>query len=192
MVTLRCHSGETDIFILAVALLNYFRDRVVYDDRHGKSRKVFRFKDVDIEDDRIDALIGFHAFTGNDYISSFFRQGKETCSKILLANPKFKSVFANLGTLWEVADSLFSNLREFVCKLYSSSSKHINKVRYNLFNQKYNRENKSIDMSVIPPCSSTLKLHSRRANFVSGIWKRSSMQHISEPSIAFLTAMLCG
>ena len=40
-------------------------------------------------------------------------------------------------------------------------------------------------MSVIPVCSSTLKLHSRRANFVSGIWKRSSMQHISEPSIAF-------
>ena len=29
MVTLRCHSGDTDIFILAVALLNCFRDRVV-------------------------------------------------------------------------------------------------------------------------------------------------------------------
>ena len=81
-----------------------------YDHRHGKSRNVFRLKDVDIEDDIIDALIGFHAFTGNDYISSFFRKGKETCYKILLANPKFKSVFANLGTLWEVDDSLFSNL----------------------------------------------------------------------------------
>ena len=57
----------------------------------------------------------------------------------------------------EVDDSLFSNLQEF---------------RYNLFNQKYNHEKKSIDMSVIPPCSSTLKLHSRRANFASGIWKR--------------------
>ena len=79
MVTLRCHSGDTDIFILAVALLNCFRDRVVYDDRHGKSRKVFRLKDVDIEDDIIDALIGFHAFTGNAYISSFFRKGRETC-----------------------------------------------------------------------------------------------------------------
>ena len=49
MVTLRCHSGDTDIFILAVALLNCFRDRVVYDDRHGKSRKVFRLKDVEGE-----------------------------------------------------------------------------------------------------------------------------------------------
>ena len=39
-------------------------------------------------------------------------------------------------------------------------------------------------MSTLPPSSTTLKLLAKRANFVSGIWKRSGMQHINEPCIA--------
>ena len=172
VITLRCHSGDTDIFILAVVMLYMFRDWVVYDDGHGKSQKLFKLADVHIEDEVIDALIWFHAFTGNDYVSSFFRKGKETCFKVLEANPKFRSAFAHLGALWNMEDRLISNLEEYVCKLYGFSSTSINKVRYDLFNRKYKRENKSIDMSALPPCSTTLKLHAKRANFVSGIWKR--------------------
>ena len=116
---------------------------------------------------KLDALIGFRAFTGNDCVSSFFRKGKETCFKVLQENQKFKSIL---------------DLEEFVCKLYGSSAKRVNKVRFYLFNRKYKRKNKSIDMSVLPPCSSTLKLHSTRGNFISTIWKGSAMQHIEEPS----------
>lgn len=38
-----------------------------------KKRKKFGISEVDIESDIVDAVIGFHAFSGNqDYISSFF------------------------------------------------------------------------------------------------------------------------
>ena len=47
-----------------------------------KNRKKFRTSTVDIDLDVVDALIGFHPFSGNyDYISSFFRKGKIICFK---------------------------------------------------------------------------------------------------------------
>ena len=49
-----------------------------------------------------------------------------------------------------------------------------------VYYQKHKRENESIDMSTLPPCSSTLEPHSTtRPTFDSGIWKRSDMQRIT-------------
>ena len=50
--------------------------------------------------------------------------------------------------------------------------KIVNDVRYELFNKKYARENKVIDLSLIPPCQSTLMLHLRRSKYVVSIWKK--------------------
>ena len=39
-------------------------------------RKNFK-SDIDLRENLIGPLIGFHAITGNDYVSSFFRKGKK-------------------------------------------------------------------------------------------------------------------
>ena len=39
--------------------------------------------------DKKSALIGFHALTGNDYVSSFFGHGKESAWKIVEKHRKF-------------------------------------------------------------------------------------------------------
>ena len=39
-------------------------------------RKKFK-SDIDLRENLIGPLIGFHAITGNDYVSSFFRKGKK-------------------------------------------------------------------------------------------------------------------
>ena len=83
VITLRSPSGDTDIVALTIALLYEFRNRVLTDDGSGDNRMVMWLSNIDIGKDLVDALKGFHAFTGNDYISSFFRKGKGNCWKLV-------------------------------------------------------------------------------------------------------------
>jgi hypothetical protein len=66
------------------------------DNGSGKNRKLIRLENVDISPSRCSALIGMHAFTGNDYIS-FFRKGKDVCWKLLEKFQKFEACFISLG-----------------------------------------------------------------------------------------------
>ena len=76
-VTIRSPSGDTDIVIIMIGLLHKYGERVILDDFHGDKRKSYRLCDIELDADLIDSLIGFHAFTGNDFTSSFFRKGKK-------------------------------------------------------------------------------------------------------------------
>lgn len=66
---------------------------------------------IDLEDDISDLLIGFHAFTGNDFASSFFRKSKNTCYELLESRSRFKAAFAQLGSSWELPDDTFKSLQ---------------------------------------------------------------------------------
>ena len=180
-VVLRSHSGDTDIIVLAVALLQEYRDRIMLDDGSGKSRRTVKLNDVDLDEDVIGALIGFHAFTGNDYCSSFFRKGKETCFKVMQRKSNFSQAFSRVGTEWDLPDDLFKELEIYVCSLYGSNSKDINKARYLQFKKKFSNEEKAIDMATLAPCKPVLVLQVKKANYVACIWKRSGNQHIYEP-----------
>ena len=88
VITLLSPSGDTNIVVLTIALLYEFRNRVLIDDGSGDNRMVMWLSNIDIGKDLVDALKGFHAFTGNDYISSFFRKGKGNCWKLVEKNTK--------------------------------------------------------------------------------------------------------
>ena len=87
-VHLRSPSGDTDILVLAIALVST-PNHVYYDYGTGKNRKCVRLDQYDVPHDERDALIGFHAVTGNDYTPAFFRKGKNKCWKTM----KSKEVF---------------------------------------------------------------------------------------------------
>ena len=144
VITLRSPSGDTDIVVLPVALLYEFRNRVLIDDGSGENRKVMRLSNIDIEIDLVDALIGFHAFTGNDYISSFFRKEKEKCWKLVEKTKKFQNGFSILGENREVSNDLFIMLEDIedVCQLYGYRSKSTDRVRFQIYDKKYTKENK--------------------------------------------------
>ena len=182
-VTLRSPSGDTDIVVLSVALLYEFRNRVILDDGSGDNRKIVRLSSLDIEKDLLDALVGFHAFTGNDYVSSFFRKGKEKCWKLVEKTKKFQNAFSMLGENSEINDDLLLMLEEYVCQLYGYRNKSTNSVRFRIYEKKYNKENKVIDMATLPPCNSVLRLHILRSNMVAALWKRSMIANIEMPDI---------
>ena len=104
------------------------------------------------EDEIINSLIRFHAFTGSDYISSFYRKAKAACFKILQGSSKFQSTFATLGNDWNKSDDLLTKLEEFVCHICSMRKKDVSEVRFVKCYSKYQNENKVVDISTVSPC----------------------------------------
>lgn len=75
-VILSSLSGDTDIIVIAVALLRPYRERVFIESGSGKNKHRFWLKDISVTNEQATAIIGMHAFSGNDFVSSFFRKGK--------------------------------------------------------------------------------------------------------------------
>ena len=101
-VVLRSHSGNTDIMVLVVTLMRDHCECLFIDYGSGKHRKAICFNEITMSEKEIDALLGFHAFTGNDYVSAFFMKGKAVCWKTMLENESFVQLFANFGSTFEL------------------------------------------------------------------------------------------
>ena len=86
-----------------------------------------------------------------------------TCWKILIQTPHFVQAFVSLGDEPYLRAELFSVFEEYVCKLHKGKGKNINDVRYQKFKCKHDRENKFLDLSLLPTCRSVLLLHAKRA-----------------------------
>ena len=93
---IRSHYGDTDIAVIAMSHFNENGDRVILDANTGKYRKAFKLSDIDLTATQKLCLVGFHAFTGNDYNSALFRKGKRMCWKLLERKPRFVDTFGHL------------------------------------------------------------------------------------------------
>ena len=72
-------SGDTDIVVLPVELLQEFNDRVFIVNGSGSNTEHYKLSYFEIDFKNTSALLGLHAFTGKNYVSSFFWKGKEKC-----------------------------------------------------------------------------------------------------------------
>ena len=156
-------------------------ERVFLDYGTGKNRKSIKLSDVILPDIDKSCLIGFHAFIGNDFISSFFRRGKLQCWKTLQKEPNFQSSFSELGDSWDINEGLSKQLEKYVCHLYGYKCSSVNEVSYKMFNSKHINHCKVVDLSLLPPCQQVLNLHSLRANLIAKLWKSSLIADLSLP-----------
>ena len=111
-------------------------------------------------------MLGLHAFSGNNYLSSFFRKGKERCWKLMQKYEEFEVCFTKLGSDPNLSEDLFKSLEEYTALLYRVKSKSINEACWKIFEKKHKRHNKIIDLSLFSPYRSVLRLHSKRTNAV--------------------------
>ena len=120
-----------------------------------------------------------HAFSGNDYVSSFFRKGKILFWKKIKSCPEYLNTFSELGNFNH------TDLESFVCALYGYlRCKSVDKVRSLIFINKFKSENQAFDICNLPPCSKNLLFHINRSNYVSSIYKNASRIQIElEPPI---------
>ena len=92
-VVIRSPSGDTDILVLSAALLYNFKEHVAIDNGSAQSRKCIDLRSLQFSEYKYSAMLGLHAFTGNDYLSSFFRKGKERCWKLMQKYEQFEVCF---------------------------------------------------------------------------------------------------
>ena len=72
----------------------------------------------------------------------------------------------------------------FVCRLYGLGKfKKVNEARYYIFVAK-NNMNISVDLSLLPPCQSVLRLHLSRAIYIANLWKQSLTAQVHSPDIS--------
>ena len=114
------------------------------------------------------ALTGFHGFTGNDYLSCIFRKSKKLCWKAQLNSNKFVQMFKGLGNERELKEELIPLLEEYKGSLFGKNKKNgVNFLRYEIFQNVYEKKGKIIDLSLLPPCRESLVFQSERRNYVA-------------------------
>ena len=97
-------------------------------------------------DDLKQTLLRFHAFTGNNYVSSFFTEGK-TASWKKMVHQKVSGIWFVVGDLQE----LFKVIEELLCSIYGFSCCSVSKVRGKMFGKRLSQERRSPDLSLLPP-----------------------------------------
>ena len=50
----------------------------------------------------------------------------------------------------------------------------MNEAGRQIFWEKFHKENKIMDLSLLPPCQSSLELRCKRANFIAKMWRDAS------------------
>ena len=96
------------------------------------------------------ALPDFHAFTGNDYVSSIFGKSKKICWKAVTKSSKYARMFNRLGETVNFDWNSMTLLEEFVCSLYRKNKNDINQLRYEIFQTMYEKKGKIQDLSLLP------------------------------------------
>ena len=81
----------------ACSITEFFKSRVFIDYVNRKNRKAIKLSNMNMATDLKQALVGFHAFTGNDYVSSFFAKGKTATWKKMVKDEKYIQEFREFG-----------------------------------------------------------------------------------------------
>ena len=171
-VMIRSPSGDIDIIVLFI-LHEFDGITILIDNGVGKSRKIIDMSTSLLCQQKRKALAAVHAFSGNDYVSSFFRKGKKVMWKLVLQNDKFLDAFSQLGLFNSVTDEVSNCLEKFMCALYSYKNETtVNNVRVKMFQMKG-----ISDLALLPPCKDNLKLHISRANYVANMYLNAIELH---------------
>ena len=178
-------SPDTDVFMLLIKYAPKISLQLFMDTGVGNQRRIISITSV-IEahgSDLCNALLSLHAFTGCDTVSAFVRKGKVTPLNMLIKNSQYLKVFDSIGVQSNLTQDQYDEIEAFTCLLYGTKSgvTDINKLRYTMFMTRYSPSTKllsldsGIDLSLLPPCRSSLKMHIARTNYQALIWNQADI-----------------
>ena len=130
----------------------------------GKKKRQIALKPIynALGEEKVNALPGFHAFTGSDTTGAFAGKGKLSCWKAFQqCDTNILQAFANLGLDATPSNGIFDALERFVCKLYmpNCAKSDVGAVRFTLFQKKIAESEK------MPPTQSALRYAILRAHY---------------------------
>ena len=108
---------------------------------------------------------------------------------MLLNSEEIQSVFQDVGEEEDIPSKTRDNLEKFTCKMYGSGISEINKLRFLKAKERFHIKGtrlfsakENADLSLLPPCSSSLCLHIDRVNYQTLVWKQSLNAYPELPS----------
>ena len=174
-------SPDTDVFILALRRQPELGAGLSMIVGTTEGRRVVPLKQIydAIGPDIANSLPGFHAFTGSDTTGKFWGKGKQSCWNILTnSSSSVVAAFKALGSRTTPPTWIFTELEEYVCRLYSpkSTTRDIGKLRWHLFVRSQAEAEK------LPPTKEALRLHILRALFQALKWNLDTVPMPNIPS----------
>lgn len=169
---------DTDVFILALWVSNLLHNRLILLFMNGNQSRKFDLKSMSskLPEAVVEAVVGLHPFTGCDSVSAFKGKGKVKALRLMMESNCYIRAFCELGKQWQIQKSLVQDLERFVCELYGwKDCSDVNVARYNCFC--FGR----VDSLSMPPNSDSLRLHTWRANYQAGIYRRCLMPVVEVP-----------
>ena len=185
-------SPDTDVFLLLLFHTRNINHQLFLDTGTGNKRRLLNVNKLEEMHgkDLCEAVLGLHAFSGCDSTSSFVRKGKITAFKKFSKDPSHTKAFGSLGYT-DTGVGIHQTMESFVCCLYGRPKySDVNKLRYDLCLEKFQTGGGSgplsgssgTDLSLLPPCKASLKLHTERANYQTLIWKQANKSNPDIPS----------
>ena len=141
-INIHSPSGDTDILVLTIVHLYNYKEKIHLDNGTGVKRNNIWLGALQFKDEILNTLIGFHSFTGNDYVSSFFRKGKQVCWKVFVSDSKFQTFLSAFGAFGELSQEIANGMEEFVCCLYGFREKDITQFIMKYLQRKTNEKRK--------------------------------------------------
>ena len=172
-------SSDTDVAIMLLAHSKKMSGRLALLTGQKEKKRLLDVSEMatKLGDNLCDSLIGLHAFSGCDSVSSFAGKGKKTHLNLMKSDPTCRQAMRGLGEDFEVSNELYKLCERYTCSLYGQvEGSDINKLRFQLF------ITKSGASQSLPPCRASLREHIKRANYVATIWKKADKQKIDPPS----------
>ena len=119
----RSSSGDIDIPVISVAADLADRRIFIY---NGTSRnlKIPKLSACELSQEQKKALLGLHAFSGNDYVSCIFLKGKQLCWKNVKNNSRFLDLFSTIGTNCNLTNDQLQGLEHFICTTFGKKRLH--------------------------------------------------------------------
>ncbi|XP_043223670.1 uncharacterized protein LOC122382435 [Amphibalanus amphitrite] len=167
--TVIVYSRDTDVLVL----LTYHREKLPAKQlwmRTGSNRdqKYIPIHDVveSLPTTVLKGLLAFHAFTGSDTTSFFFRKGKRSAWKTFFRHPVLLHGIGQGSD--EPSSKVEKNVETFVTRWYGMSGgiTSVNEVRATLFQQ-------GKHVATLPPTADALRLHLRRCHHQAAIWEQA-------------------
>ena len=115
-------------------------------------------------------LLGAHALSGSDTVSSFVGIGKATVWKRLMT-------FTDSLCLGDLLDEVTDSYLRFVATLYGKEQgTSLNSMRADIFKRKIaGKRHVPPKLSSLPPTMAAFRLHCQRAHFQIALWKAAGM-----------------
>ncbi|XP_065182225.1 uncharacterized protein LOC135812936 [Sycon ciliatum] len=173
-------SPDTDVAVIAIGSASSIPGRLIFQTGTQQRR---RFIDLTQLSQTLgplvsSAIVGLHALTGCDSVSSFSGKGKTAPLKLLLSSTRMAEALATLGVNATSDDQLLSECEWFACALYGNPGQQdINSQRY----QKFCAAT-SCAPHKLPPSRDALHQHVARANYQAHIWRSATTAMPEVPS----------